>query len=446
MATAESAREGTTTALDWFGTTTYTLQYRYRVETTISGFVTGCRYGTSATAETTPRAQTAKVRVTSATYDRPAQTLTVNWVGGDYAFWKYGIGLKSRTSLSLTNAYTGDLASGTSTRTATITNLDLIAGSAYHLWIAGVADESTAINPSLSSRNHYSYRHGFEVPADPECIEGDVLSAGTLEGASHDVTGDFINSWCSLDPGTTSSLYNNLPLTEGFIYAFNIDSSRSVTITLNPATAFRDDSSELGQYRVRVRSASFDGSEIAVESGIGAFTLPALTIGSGNTYYAEVMRYGLGGGREFTLGFIYPFIERATPTPIPTQTPRPQPNVDFRLEPNPSQRDYAANRTYSFTFLGRESKFPVRVLVGNSAALGVGSTSSLTCSSTASDDDEVEISDPADTLYLRTCANSTGKNSNLTIMNTPNFEFARRIFYLRRTRQLAGRTRGHHSR
>ena len=57
---------------------------------------------------------------------------------------------------------------------------------------------------------------------------------------------------------------------------------------------------------------------------------------SGQVYVAELMQYGIGGGRDFSLDLMFDFIPEATPTPFPTQTPVPRINVDFRLHPNPA--------------------------------------------------------------------------------------------------------------
>ena len=226
---------------------------------------------------------------------------------------------------------------------------------------------------------------------------------------------------CALDPGDTVSLYGDPDKTEGLVYSFTISSARTTNVTFNPTTSF-EDTNPTGQYRVRVRSGSLDGTELGVQTGSGAMTIGPLDIGAGTTYYVEVMRFGMGGGKAFSLGFTYPYIERPTPTPVPTQTPRPQPNLDFRLEPNPNQRDYAVEQTYSFSFRGRESKFPVRVRVGNSAALAVGVSADLACDADPSADDEVEVDSIDDTLYVRTCADSAGKNSQLSVMTTTDFE------------------------
>ena len=259
------------------------------------------------------------------------------------------------------------------------------------------------------------------MPADADCTESDAIDAGILGGSSHDVTGNFDMGRCALDPDDTDRLYGNPDKTEGLVYSFTISSARTTNVTFNPTTSF-EDTNPTGQYRVRVRSGSLDGTELGVQTGSGAMTIGPLDIGAGTTYYVEVMRFGMGGGKAFSLGFTYPYIERPTPTPVPTQTPRPQPNLDFRLEPNPNQRDYAVEQTYSFSFRGRESKFPVRVRVGNSAALAVGVSADLACDADPSADDEVEVDSIDDTLYVRTCADSAGKNSQLSVMTTTDFE------------------------
>ena len=359
--------------------------------------------------------------MTSATYDRSSGELSAAWTGGDNDYWDYALDLEGYRRFEDTTNVTGDLASGASTRSGTASDLDLYGGNTYQLWVVGLSSDAEAPRESHTSRRGYSGRFEFSVLAGTDCTESDAIDAGILGGSSHDVTGNFDMGRCALDPGDTPNQYGDPDKTEGLVYSFTISSVRSSTITFNPTTAF-DETNPTGQYRIRVRSGSLDGTEVGVQTGSGVMTVGPLSLGAGTTYYIEVMRFGFGGGTDFSLGFAYPYIERPTPTPFPTQTPRPQPNVDFRLEPNPSQRDYVAGQTYQFAFLGRESKFPVRVRVGNSAAMAVGITSSLTCAVDAASDDVVEAPSISTTLYVRTCDNSMGTNSTLTVMAIADFE------------------------
>ena len=342
---------------------------------------------------------------------------------------------------------TGDLVAGSSARSGTAT-VDLHAGNTYNVWVVGLAAEAADPSQSYIRLVGYSANYVFTVPADTDCDEDDAIDVGVLGGSSHDVTGNIDTGRCALDPDDTDNRYGDPDKTEGLVYSFTMSAARTTSITFNPATSFTD-TNPTGQYRVRVRSGSLDGTEIGVQTGSGVMTIDSLAIGGGLTYYIEVMRFGFGGGKQFSLGFTYPYFERPTPTPVPTQTPRPQPNTDFRLEPNPNQRDYAVERTYSFSFLGRASKFPVRVRVGNSQSFAVGGSPGLACNSDPSADDEVQVDSIDDTLYLRTCADSAGKNSQLDVMTTTDFELlaqysiyvARRFSRRRRRRWCLGRGR-----
>ena len=425
IASGESSRTGSTTAIAVDGRETFTLRYRWRDEY-YTGLEQdddppeGCRYQYSDYSSSTSYTFPAKTTITSATYDRSTGELSLAWTGTDHAYWDYAIDLGSRHGMNDDTNITGDLASGDSARAGTAT-VDFYAGNTYSVWVVGLAAQ--ADDPVASHSTRIGYSAGFEiaVPADTDCTESDAIDAGILGGSSHDVTGNFDVGRCALDPDDTDNQYGDPDKTEGLVYSFTISSARTTSITFNPTTSF-EDTNPTGQYRVRVRSGSLEGTELGVQTGSGAMTIGPLDIGAGTTYYIEVMRFGFGGGKEFSLGFTYPYIERPTPTPIPTQTPRPQPNVDFRLEPNPNQLDYAEGRTYSFGFLGRASKFPIRVRAGNSEALAVGRSSGLSCSSNPSADDEVELNSANATLYVRTCADSAGKNSTLAVMTTTDFE------------------------
>ena len=104
---------------------------------------------------------------------------------------------------------------------------------------------------------------------------------------------------------------------------------------------------------MRIRQASFDGTIVETKDDTykqGSRRLrqdPAITLNAagGQTYVVEVMQYGIGGGRDFSLDVSFDFIPEATPTPFPTQTPVPRINVDFRLHPNPSLIDYERARS-----------------------------------------------------------------------------------------------------
>ena len=125
------------------------------------------------------------------------------------------------------------------------------------------------------------------MPADADCTESDAIDAGILGGSSHDVTGNFDMGRCALDPDDTDRLYGNPDKTEGLVYSFTISSARTTNVTFNPTTSF-EDTNPTGQYRVRVRSGSLDGTELGVQTGSGAMTIGPLDIGAGD----HVLRRG----------------------------------------------------------------------------------------------------------------------------------------------------------
>ena len=162
-----------------------------------------------------------------------------------------------------------------------------------------------------------------------------------------------------------------------------------------------------------MRSGSLGGDVIGEANGDGALTLSSLALGSGITYVIEVIRYGAGGGYEWSLSLSYGFIQAPTPTPYPTPTPRVQPNLDFRLHPNPGGIAYTAGTVYSLEPEGGAGFFPVTVRSANPAALELSLISTITCDVTA--DDEVEVDGQGDALYVKAC--TAGHNTTLTVIS-----------------------------
>ena len=356
-----------------------------------------------------------RTAVTSSSFDTSTGALTVNWTAGNLNYWDYALDLPGHTAFENDTNIVGDLASGSSVRSGAINDLALTPGNSYSLWVSGTNTASEQPSESKAHYLSYSPRRSFSATALPDCTVSGAIDVGLLDGSYHDVSGDFATGSCSVDPGDTDGIYGNPSKTEAQVYSLEISSARDIDITFIPTIPF-EGSPPTGQYRIRVRSGSLTGADLGTVTGSGNITLSNVPIGSNTTYYLEVMRFGFGGGTPFSISFSYPYIERPTPTPAPTPTPRPLPNVDFRLDPDPSTQDYGPNLTYEFQFRGAEEKFPVRVRVGNSAALAVGDSASLTCDSAdAAADDEAEFAAKTEVLYVRTCADSNGRNSTLEV-------------------------------
>ena len=196
------------------------------------------------------------------------------------------------------------------------------------------------------------------------------------------------------------------------VYSFEMSAQRSTTFTFTPVTSFGTGTQD-GEYKLRVRSGSLGGDVIGEADGDGALTLSSLALGSGITYVIEVIRYGTGGGHEWSLSLSYGFIQAPTPTPVPTPTPRVQLNLDFRLHPNPGGIAYTADTVYSLEPEGGAGFFPVTVRSANPAALELSLSSTITCDTTA--DDEVEVDGQGDTLYVKAC--TAGHNTTLTVIS-----------------------------
>ena len=350
----------------------------------------------------------AKVKVTDVTYESDGD-LAVTWTGPNYNYWKWAI---SQSGSSFSSV--GSLASGGSTRSATIpaSSVSVDSEKSYGLWAIGT--DTATYTPTSSKRHYLRYSPRESFFTGPDCGDSDVVPMGDLYGSGHSVSGDFTTSPCGLEIGVPAVEPFSGSAT-GLLYSFQMNAARdSVDIVLTPETSFS--STAAGQYRMRLRSASRTGDDLGTVTGPETIRLDNLSLGAGITYIVEVMRWGTGGGTPFSLSLAYPYVERPTPTPAPTPTPRPLLNVDFRLEPDPSTQDYAPNQTYEFQFRGAGEKFPVQVRVGNSAALAVGDSASLTCDSDdATADDEAEFAAKTEVLYVRTCADSNGRNSTLEV-------------------------------
>ena len=410
-----SARSGSTSGINLTGgSQQLTLELRLRESYVSANGNWACRIisgGSTTVTYTFPQ----RTAVTSASFDRSNGSLTVDWTGENFGYWDYALDLKGHTAFEDDTNRIGDLASGASSRSGTISGLLLSAGNTFNLWVSGTGTESEQPSEATAHYLSYSQPHEVSVSAATDCTVSDAIDVGLLDGSYHDVSGDFATGRCSVDPGDTDGIYGNPDKTEAQIYSLEISSARDIDITFIPTTPF-EGTPPTGQYRIRVRSGSLTGADLGTVTGSGNLTLSNVPIGSNTTYYLEVMRFGFGGGTPFSISFSYPYIERPTPTPVPTPTPRPLPNVDFRLEPDPSTQDYAPNQTYEFQFRGAEEKFPVQVRVGNSPALAVGDSASLTCDSgDATADDEAGFAAKTEVLYVRTCAESNGRNSTLEI-------------------------------
>ena len=362
--------------------------------------------------------------ITAATYDAADDTVDITWSSNrDFAYWLYVLFPQSSgwNEAYASTPVGNDLATGESTRSATIENLEAIAGNDFRVGIVGFDNESSEV--SFSNSAYLNYSSVFNVsgpPAHAACTEADVVTIEDLFEYSVDQHGDFDSFACSLDPtdGNVSLAggYGAVTATEGALYSFQITQGREVDFTLNPTTLFPG-SIGSGQYRMRVRSGSLTGTflEGGNEASAGGFVLDNLLIGAAADYYIEVMRYGYGGAPGFSVNLTYPRIAGATPTPIPTPTPRISPNLDVRIYPDPRSINYVAGNAYAFNLEGNADYFPARVRVGNPNAvlLGTGQTSIANCTGT---NQQINRLEHGDSFYVHVCNDSGSTNSIVEVL------------------------------
>ena len=214
---------------------------------------------------------------------------------------------------------------------------------------------------------------------------------------------DVANCLTTSDADTTNndSYYGDDNRSPTVLFQFEIGSRRLSSIIFNPDTDFAP--ATFGQYRVRIRKTAFDAPVLANAefAGAGSFTLSNVDLAGGIPYFAEITRYGIGGSDQFSVSVQWTrYIQRPTPTPIPSPTPVPQPNRDVRFNPDPRNKVYAIDQVYAFNAEGAASFFPVLARVGNGDMLKVSTSSTLNCSSTAT---ELTVAAPTDTFYFHVC-------------------------------------------
>ena len=342
-------------------------------------------------------------------------TLTVNWSSisvSSNADWHYLI----TSERDGTVLQSGMLAENSpATRSASILlNLpepgdDETATGVYRVLVfVSISDPSSVsypgggfLAPSYSNFFTFSYN---QLAA---CGDGDISDWGYVDGYSHDVSGNLRDATCSVHASVWG--HGDVSATPANIYSFRLISQRDVSLTLTPVTEF---AGSTGGYKIRVRNSTPDGTIIGEGTGTDSIELTDLSIGAGIRYVVEVMRYGTGGGQEWTLTLFYGYITPPTATPAPTPTPRIQPNLDFRLYPNPAGIGYTADETYSFESEGPPNVYPLTVRSANPAALELSVSSSIVCNITAPDSVRV---DDSDTLHVRAC--TAGRNTTLQVIS-----------------------------
>ena len=360
------------------------------------------------------------VDITSATYSASTGDITVSWTADDTelaaetgtVYWHYFATTTAEAS-ALTSAEYGSLATGSSVRSAAIDADDIVytPGQEWHLWVYATTDDlSTETDYDRAAGNSqyltFSAPEAVTIGSLSGCDDDDIIDLGYLYGYGYDFTGTLDATACSVDAGVASG-YGDTSEVPADVYRFKLATAREATLTLTPVTPF---GAGAGEYRFRLRSGSLDGNIVSEEAGTGNISGSA-DLGGGLSYVLEVMRYGVGGGYEYSLAISHGHIEAPTPTPLPTPTPRVQPNLDFRLHPDPAGIGYVAGATYSFEFEGPD-RYPVTVRSVNPAALELSLSSPVVCDTTA--EDELEADGPDDVLYVKAC--TAGRNTTLRVI------------------------------
>ena len=375
----------------------------------------------------------ARVNVTAATYDAANDELDLTWTAPTLTGsvnWYYYLSY-SADPADLDDAHHGQLGTGTGLTSGTIDidDVPLTLGQTFYVWVMATTStlstdaEFDAANDTyfaLAWSNPHSYTHASSLTG---CTASDLTGLGGLYGYGYDISGDLSDAACTVDAGVTG--FGDTDAVGANIYSFEMSAQRSTSFTFTPVTSFGTGTPD-GEYKLRVRSGSLGGDVIGEANGDGALTLSSLALGSGITYVIEVIRYGAGGGYEWSLSLSYGFIQAPTPTPVPTPTPRVQLNLDFRLHPNPGGIAYTAGTVYSLEPEGGAGFFPVTVRSANPAALELSLSSTITCDTTA--EDEVEA-DEGDALYVKAC--TAGHNTTLTVISDGGDLLAQYSVYVR---------------
>ena len=229
---------------------------------------------------------------------------------------------------------------------------------------------------------------------NPQCTESLVVDLTTLDGYQHDFGATADTCWVNPDVADTPRAVAN-------VYRFELSESRAVAFRFVPTTDF--ESGDSGGYKLRLRSGSLSGQVVQETDGDGTLNLSGVQIGADLPYVLEVMRYGSGGGTQWSASLSYAFISPPTPTPLPSPTPRVLAG-DFRLVPNPSGLRYQATQTYSFhPEGGPDDIYPVTLRFANSSAAGWGNCSTAERTATR-----------GQALSMTAC--TAGQNSQLLVL------------------------------
>lgn len=265
---------------------------------------------------------------------------------------------------------------------------------------------------------HSGGQYEYSLPDNPpQCADSHITNMGEPSRYNLDVNGDFENGSCRLaDVGDVEEYYeDSAEQNHTLLFSTQFQSSRTVDFSFAPVRAFSGNPTT-GQYRMRVRSSTLDGTLLGTVTGSGTIRLDNISLGGSTTYIVEVMRWGIGADTGFALNLAYAFIQEATPTPAPTSTPRAQEGVDVRIHPRLNDVAYSFNQVYSFAVEGNPVHFPVTVRVGNIGMTKIGTTSAVDCTSTSS-----QVSGIAEggAFYIRICEESVspGGNSVVEVLN-----------------------------
>ncbi len=227
-----------------------------------------------------------------------------------------------------------------------------------------------------------------------QCGDGHVVDLMALDGYQEDFGATADTCWVDPDVNSYDRALAN-------VYRFQLSESRAVAVRFVPTTDF--ESSDSGDYKLRLRNGSLAGQVVQETSGDGTLNLSGVQIGADLPYVLEVMRYGYGGGMQWSASLSYAFISPPTPTPLPSPTPRVLAG-DFRLVPNPSGLRYQATQTYSFhPEGGPDDIYPVTLRFANSTAAGWGNCSTAERTATR-----------GQSLSMTAC--TAGQNSQLLVL------------------------------
>lgn len=375
--------------------------------------------------------------ITTAIYSDGSRTVELEWTGEDRAYWHYAVSFDS------TPRYTRTLTDTDDARSETLSNVYVPPGQTMYVWVYG----STNSSPSLTNSSYlaWSGAHAISGSDVGGCDAAHVQDVGELTGTERSESGRWDGGACLMDDFDYSDDeyhddFTDYSLTTARFYSFSVRSSRAVTVTLNYVTEHTtamaivstssDERHAWGGYVLRIRQATFDGTLVETKDDTykqGTRRLrqdPSIELNAagGQVYVVEVMQYGIGGGRDFSMDVMFSFIPEATPTPFPTQTPVPRINVDFRLHPNPGFINYEAGQVYGFTMEGDSGKLPAVVRAGNSPVLAVGKVDTIACDiDSPAADDAALFNSMDEKVYVRICMDNN--NSSLEIISEADGQF-----------------------